>query len=282
MSQAMLAPTAARRRPPPLPARVNDEREAGELLALDDEPTREDTDQRLRTEVWNGLVHCLVSNAALWETVDVAEVKTAMTGAFAALPRRPLALQPLWDLMIARNTPFEAAMDTALFFASRADRWGIEIKLPSEADYVSLAERKERVARLQSRGTSTGTYVGLPPSERPRARRARDDDAQRAPTPLARALMRALRIAVVLCLGLGAVALAQGAGDDDAHLVEASLSGMCAPAKLSGRAVVCWLTPEALADLPRAQWLAARSGAQHGVEVVLVDTHGEVLPSGER
>lgn len=117
----------------------------------------------LRKEVCAALVHCIVSNRGLWETVDISEAKRRMEPALASLPWRPLSLLPLWSYFLEVGTPEVHARETLLFFASRGVRWGIAVDLPAELNELSAEQRSAHVERMRSLGGSSGTFVGRAP-----------------------------------------------------------------------------------------------------------------------
>lgn len=266
---------------------TDDDGEPGELLALDEEdgiglgPVDElalfDPAAAVRRDVWHGLVHAIVSNRSLWDTVDVADVKGVMGEALAAVPDLPLHLQPLWDHMVAARTPIEAAKDTMVFFASRAERWRVVIVLPRELRDMHPTERKLRIARVEERGGTTGTFVGKAPVEI-KLRRGRS----RLRPPSLRVVAITKQIVRILALVVPMVVLAVlgvGVLTNLGHQreIEEALAAACDPVDVGHGAAACWLTEHGLEHLERSIGVAQATADRYEVEVVLVDARGAVV-----
>jgi hypothetical protein len=203
----------------------------------------EDPAEALRRDVYHGLVHCIVSNQALWSTVDVARLPALLEPALQALPSSPLSLEPLWiHMVIERRTPRAAAAETLLLFHSRAARWGITMTLPAELSRLRPGQRARAVEGLRSRGGSTGTHVGpaprrAAPKPAPKPAPKSSSSSSSSSWTLARLVRYGLRAAFAASLVVAFQLLPRH--DPEAARVEARLQNVCDTVVVSGRVALC-------------------------------------------
>ncbi len=252
--------------------------------------------EELHKEVWNALVHCIVSNKGLWDTVDVADVKTRMGPAVAALPWKALTLMPLWQYFKEVGTPDDHARETVLFFASRGLRWGITIDLPPELEALSSAERAVYVDRMRSLGGSSGTFVGRapvallatappPPAAEPRAplssaappRQRTGAVTPPPPWPHRQAAAAAARIAVIAVAGLFLVNAVRGGGEIDPHPYQVALGDLCSAVVVHGKAVMCTAAPAAFLDPTTTAIRVEAVRIAMNATVLFMDNDGEAV-----
>jgi hypothetical protein len=249
------------------------------------------TPESIRIETYNGLVHCIVSNTDLWDTIDVAEVKEVVADALALVPDLPLTLEPLWQYMRAKGAPHDAAAATILLFHSRAERFHCEMVLPPELAVISEGDRTSAVEQFRSKGGTSGTFIGKAPTAhlhaptpqpRPAATRAPTPSARQKPPParagdnaVARATTTLVRAAFVCAAAAFAFVHLHGS-DKDGQVTDA-LGEMCTSVKLHGRAALCTVSVDALSDKPRAKERADVTGVALGVTVLFVNAAGEVV-----
>lgn len=253
-------------------------------LRLDDAPAAFDKDALLRRDVWNGLVHCIVSNAKLWGTVDVAEVKELMAGPIAILPQGPLLLEPLWRYMIAKGTPKKAAAETLLFLHSRAPRWNVQMMLPAAMEELHDDTRAAVVEKLGARGVTTGTHVGmapLNPAAVKKATAAKKAKKKRlgAPTVDMRPNLRLLAsIAVVAVVAVAFAAMKLSEPEDVSARASAALGPVCEHARQEGLAVLCTTDAIMLATVGPVVERRAIVETALDVKIEFVDENGIPLP----
>lgn len=225
-----------------------------EELLFDDEVSDivvVDPREALRRDVYHGLINCIVSNQALWSTVDVAVLNGVVADQLAGLPARPFALQGLWDHILGCGTPREAAAETLLLFHSRAARWGVTMTLPAELGALPSDKRARAIDRLRARGGTTGTHVGPAPqppttatattttTSPPAPAKAKKTKPPPAPpTPWPALVQRwGLRAALVATVAVGVrMADREEAG---VERVRAAMSPVCQSLRFNGHVAFC-------------------------------------------
>ena len=216
-------------------------------------------------EIWQEIVRSIEGNTEL-VVVDVPGAKTQMDAAIAAAPDQPVRLEPLWDYMLARGAPEEAAADTLFTLYARAPRLHVEMTLPPDLAEVTVGERARRVARLlraapaPKRAKPKTAEIVVPAATRTRGRFAR--------------LFAAGRVVAMAAALVGAFVVL--APDDTSHVARA-LGPLCSDVVVHGRAALCTATPAALANRPHAHERAQMTGVALGLQVLFVDQVGAVL-----
>jgi hypothetical protein len=236
-----------------------------------------DKDALLRRDVWNGLVHCIVSNAKLWATVDVAEVKEVMTAPIAVLPQGPLLLEPLWRYMIAKNTPKKAAAETLLFFHSRAPRWNVQMVMPAAMDELHDDTRAAVADKLSARGVTTGTFVGAAPvSKSARAKKNKQRAAARE-SSLHKIMSRLAIVASAAIIVAMAVGTTIFEREDLSPRASAALGAVCERARQDGDTIYCSTDAITLATVSTLQERHATTETALAIKIAFVDDNGAPL-----
>ncbi|MBI1946567.1 MAG: hypothetical protein HYS27_12775 [Deltaproteobacteria bacterium] len=247
--------------------------------------------EELHREVWNALVHCIVSNRGLWDTVDVAEVKVRMAPAVAALPWKALNLSPLWKYFAEVGTPDQHARETLLFFSSRGGRWGIAIDLPPELEILTASERAVYVDRMRSLGGSSGTFVGRapvamlqlqPPAPPPAAAPAltRQKTATTTPRPelpWRRLAVAAARVSAVALVGMLLVNAVRSPPEVDVQRHRRAMGNLCSAVEVHGKALLCTATPAAFEDPAKTALRVEAILVSLDMTVLFLDAQGEAL-----
>lgn len=275
--------------------RLFDDDEPPAAAAGDDEDQEEDAvdfvidedegavdDDELRRGVYHGLVHCIITNQALWATVDVALLPDVLSAPLSVIPGAPLSLQPLWDHMVLeRGTARDDAAETLLLFQSRAHRWDIDVTLPAELEALPLDKRERAIERLRARGGGTGTHVGPAPTAPPRRRRPRPTTTTLTTTATAipaalpttpswargAVLLRAA-FALTLVLGIG---LFDRSADDGVDRVRAVMAPACSELRINGEVALCSLADRRPFTIALARSQAATIEPLWRGEIILLD-----------